>query len=161
MIATNSIYGGTNSSTGVAFEVERTDPGNGSRLYPVTGMWSGINVNNGYLAGFGVYPPGTTTDITSNADLRGSKLEWYVTGCTMTFEPAAFPITYYSNIGGDWSNYSIAVSEDRPICTVGSTVNLTNVPFTATPTTTLYSKFYLTGTTWDTPFVQSLSLIHI
>lgn len=157
MIATNSVYEGANSSTGFAFQIDNQNVGNGDRLFSVTGLWCGVNVNNGYLAGFGVYPPGTTTDITNNAHLRGSKMEWFVTGCTMVWEQRKVgSISYYTNLGGDWNNFNVAPNEEEPICNSVGATTLTNVPFTATPITTLYSKSYLAGTTWDDPFVQSL-----
>lgn len=157
MQATNSVYEGANSSTGFPFQVAEQDVGYGPRLFSVTGLWSGINVQSSpYLAGFGVYPPGTTTDITSNADLRGSKMEWYVTGCTMNWVEAGKQYTYYTNLSGEWDNYHIAYGEDEPDCYATSSQSSNVIPFTATPFTTLYSPWELSGTTFEDPYVQSL-----
>ena len=157
MVGTNSLYEGANSSTGFAFQIDNQNVGNGDRLFSVTGLWCGVNVNNGYLAGFGVYPPGTTTDITSNGDLRGSKMEWYVTGCTMNWAESGKAFSYYTNLSGEWANYPIAFGEDAPDCYANGLGKSSGTqPFTATPFNTLYSHFELSGTTFADPYVQSL-----
>lgn len=160
MVASNTVFEGGNSSTTQPFSIspaQNDGTASGPHIYGVTGMWNGTMTNNSYAVNFGVYPPGSTTDITSMNDLRGSKMEWFVTGCTMVWEERKVgSVSYYTNLGGDWNNFNVAQNEEEPICNSVGATTLTNVPFTATPTTTLYSKSYLAGTTWDDPFVQSL-----
>ena len=56
-------------------------PDDNGDYYGVTGLFNGTNLNGSYPASFSVLPPGTINPTTS-----GSKLEWFVTGCTLNFD---------------------------------------------------------------------------
>jgi len=152
MLTSNTTFEGGASSTGQPFSINPAqDDGtaSGPHIYGVTGMWNGTLVNGDYAINFGVYPPGTTTDITSDLGLRGSKMEWFVTGCTLnynTYHSTPYPI--YWNLGGEWNNHTVTLEEPE----VSSTSNfsgLVNISYTATPYSTTFSATDLAGTSLD------------
>mgnify|MGYP003641997746 CR=1 FL=1 len=55
-------------------------PDANGNYYGVTGLFNGTLLNQSYQPSFSVLPPGTLHPTTS-----GSKLEWFVTGCTLDY----------------------------------------------------------------------------
>lgn len=153
MIASNAVFEGGASSTGQPFSVNPAQvdgTSSGNHIYGVTGMWNGTWVNGSYDVGFGTYPPGTTADITTRLGLRGNKMEWYVTGCTLNYTPYhTTPYPIYWNLGGEWNNHTVTIEE--PVESNSSPVfGLSNVSYTATPYSTTFSTTDLAGTPLET-----------
>ena len=153
MLTDNAVFEGGASSTGQPFSINPAqDDGtaSGPHIYGVTGMWNGTWVNGDYDVGFGVYPPGTTADITSRLGLRGNKMEWFVTGCTLNYNRTtakSYPI--YWNLGGEWNNHTVTIEEPEASST-SPVFGLSNVSYTATPYSTTFSTTDLAGTALET-----------